>query len=42
MGYGTKLDFTSSKELNQIPGAKYDSHEINSIDFLSKKNNPKT
>jgi hypothetical protein len=42
MGYGSKVDFTSSKELNQIPGAKYDNHEINSIDYLSKKKNPNT
>jgi hypothetical protein len=25
-----------------VPGAKYDQHEINSISYLSKKNNPQT
>lgn len=26
----------------QIPGSKYNNHEINSISYMSKKQNPKT
>lgn len=42
MGYGTKSDFTNSKEMAQIPGSKYNNHVKNSISYQSKKNNPKT
>jgi hypothetical protein len=42
MGYGTKSDFTNSKQLKQIPGAKYEAHEINSLAYQSLKQNPKT
>ena len=40
MGYGTKSDFTNQREMSQIPGAKYNSHEINSLSYQSKKQNP--
>lgn len=40
MGYGQKSDFTNSKELSQIPGSKYENHEINSINYQSKRRNP--
>ena len=42
MGYGTKSDFTNSKQLKQIPGPIYDNHDKNSISYLSVKNHPKT
>lgn len=42
MGYGTKSDFTNQKQLSQIPGSKYNNHEVNSISYISKKQNPKT
>lgn len=42
MGYGNRSDFTNSRMLKSVPGAKYDFHEQNSMSALSKKNNPKT
>ena len=42
MGYGNKVDFTNQKQLSQIPGAKYNAHEIHSMSYQSKRNNPKT
>jgi hypothetical protein len=42
IGYGTKSDFTNSKEMRAIPGSKYQNHEKNSISYISKKNHPKT
>lgn len=42
MGFGTKSDFTNQREMKQIPGAKYNSHEKNSINYLSEKNNKQT
>lgn len=42
MGYGPRSDFTNSKMMKSVPGAKYDFHEQNSMSSLSKKNNPKT
>ena len=37
MGYGTKSDFTNQKQLSQIPAAKYNAHEINSLSYQSQK-----
>lgn len=42
MGYGTKSDFTNSKQMKQVPGPIYDNHDKNSISYLSSKNKPQT
>ena len=42
IGYGGRSDFTNTKQLKQVPGAKYNQHEINSLSYQSIKNNPKT
>ena len=42
IGFGTKSDFTNQKEMSQIPGAKYEAHDINSMGYKSKKTNPES
>jgi hypothetical protein len=42
MGFGQKSDFTAASQLREFPGAKYQAHEIASLAYQSRKNNPRT
>ena len=42
IGYGKKWDFTDMKEAIAVPGPQYDNHSINSISYISHKENAKT
>ena len=42
MGFGQKSDFTNAVQAAQVPGAKYQAHELTSLAYLSRKGNPKT